>query len=81
MSHLAEHKLKRYSWPGNIRELENVIHHTLLICRNAVIEPDDLRLSGLRIERQNDSDADPSAEALLARAFQKALRGTVRRPA
>ncbi|MBR7213179.1 sigma-54 dependent transcriptional regulator [Pseudomonas lactis] len=71
VSHLAEHKLKRYSWPGNIRELENVIHHTLLICRNAVIEPDDLRLSGLRIERQNDNDTDPSAEALLARAFQK----------
>ena len=71
VSHEAEHKLKRYNWPGNIRELENVIHHTLLICRNAVIEPDDLRLSSLRIERQNDSDPDPSAEALLARAFQK----------
>ena len=71
VSHEAEHKLKRYSWPGNIRELENVIHHTLLICRNAVIEPDDLRLSNLRIERQNDSDTDTCAEALLARAFQR----------
>ncbi|MBJ2221607.1 sigma-54 interaction domain-containing protein [Pseudomonas sp. MF7453] len=69
----AEHKLKRYSWPGNIRELENVIHHTLLICRNGVIERDDLRLSNMRIERQDDSQhgTDNSAEALLARAFQK----------
>ncbi len=48
----AEHKLKGYSWPGNIRELENVIHHTLLICRNGLIERDDLRLSNMRIERQ-----------------------------
>jgi len=73
ISREAEHKLKNYSWPGNIRELENVIHHTLLICRNGVIERDDLRLSNLRIERQDDSPhgTDNSAEALLERAFQK----------
>ena len=73
ISREAEQKLKSYSWPGNIRELENVIHHTLLICRNGVIERDDLRLSNMRIERQDDSPhgTDNSAEALLARAFQK----------
>jgi transcriptional regulator with PAS, ATPase and Fis domain len=66
----AEQKLKQYSWPGNIRELENVIHHTLLICRNGVIQRDDLRLSNLRIERQDDHPAlDESADALLTRAF------------
>jgi DNA-binding NtrC family response regulator len=69
----AEHKLRAYSWPGNIRELENVIHHTLLICRNGVIERDDLRLSNLRIERPDDhhSGVDDSPEALLEQAFQK----------
>jgi len=69
----AEHKLRHYSWPGNIRELENVIHHTLLICRNGVIERDDLRLSNMRIERQDDyhTQVDDCAEALLDRAFQK----------
>ncbi|WP_371355657.1 sigma-54 interaction domain-containing protein [Pseudomonas chlororaphis] len=69
----AEHKLRSYSWPGNIRELENVIHHTLLICRDGVIERDDLRLSNMRIERQDDShhSHDDSAEALLERAFHK----------
>ncbi|WP_027613379.1 sigma-54-dependent Fis family transcriptional regulator [Pseudomonas sp. URIL14HWK12:I6] len=69
----AEQKLRSYSWPGNIRELENVIHHTLLICRNGVIERDDLRLSNLRIERPDDqqSSTDDSPEALLERAFQK----------
>lgn len=69
----AEHKLRTYSWPGNIRELENVIHHTLLICRNGVIQTSDLRLSNLRLERQDESAAavDDSTEALLGRAFQK----------
>ncbi|MBD8602763.1 sigma-54-dependent Fis family transcriptional regulator [Pseudomonas sp. CFBP 8771] len=68
----AEHKLLHYSWPGNIRELENVIHHTLLICRNGVIERDDLRLSNMRIERADDSPAvDDSVEASLDRLFQR----------
>ena len=67
----AEHKLRTYSWPGNIRELENVIHHTLLICRNGLIQHDDLRLSNMRIERLDDTaPVDESAEALLTRAFQ-----------
>jgi len=69
----AELKLRGYSWPGNIRELENVIHHTLLICRNGVIERDDLRLSNMRIERQDDQHVgiDDSPEAMLNQAFQK----------
>ncbi|NAT07003.1 sigma-54-dependent Fis family transcriptional regulator [Pseudomonas syringae pv. actinidiae] len=68
----AEHKLRTYSWPGNIRELENVIHHTLLVCRDGIIQRDDLRMSNLRIERQDEQNpADESAEQLLNRAFQK----------
>ncbi|MCP3748935.1 MULTISPECIES: sigma-54 interaction domain-containing protein [Pseudomonas] len=72
LSSEAEAKLRSYGWPGNIRELENVIHHTLLICRDGVIRQDDLRLSNMRIERADDSPGpDDSAEGLLQRAFQK----------
>jgi len=39
--------VKRHSWPGNIRELENVIHHALLVCRENLVRPEDLRLSTL----------------------------------
>ena len=43
--------VRGHSWPGNTRELENVIHHALLVCRENVVRPEDLRLSplGLRI--------------------------------
>lgn len=44
LSAAAQTKLTEYSWPGNIRELENMIHHALLICQNHIIEPDDLSL-------------------------------------
>jgi len=68
----AERKLLTYSWPGNIRELENVIHHTLLICRDGVIQSEDLRLSNLRIERQDDNaPADLSAQSQLELALQR----------
>jgi sigma-54-specific transcriptional regulator len=42
----AEQALMAYCWPGNIRELENVIHFALILCRNATIGLGDLRLPG-----------------------------------
>ncbi|MBD8572997.1 sigma-54-dependent Fis family transcriptional regulator [Pseudomonas syringae] len=68
----AIRRLTAYGWPGNIRELENVIHHTLLICREGLIRAEDLHLSSLRIERENDSQPrEETAEQLLQRAFTR----------
>lgn len=41
----ARRALLEHPWPGNIRELENVIHHALLVTRNCTIGPPDLHLS------------------------------------
>lgn len=35
------HMLEQYSWPGNIRELKNVIERSLIVC-DTEITPDDL---------------------------------------
>ncbi len=40
----AGQALRDYSWPGNIRELENVIHYALIVCAGHEIVPADLKL-------------------------------------
>jgi sigma-54-specific transcriptional regulator len=37
--------LQNYPWPGNIRELENVIHFAVLFAKDGVIQPHDLRFT------------------------------------
>lgn len=56
----AARALLAYLWPGNIRELENVIHHAVLVAQGAMIAPGDLNLSprGLRPEPAGDTQAD-----------------------
>jgi aliphatic sulfonates family ABC transporter substrate-binding protein len=44
----ARARLLEHSWPGNIRELENAIHHALLVCQAGQIAPEDLGLPGSR---------------------------------
>ncbi|KVC42441.1 Fis family transcriptional regulator [Burkholderia diffusa] len=41
----AARSLEAHSWPGNIRELENVIHHALLVSRHDVLQDTELNLS------------------------------------
>ena len=48
LSQEAERKLLGHNWPGNIRELENAIHHALLVCRNQLVQPGDLQLVDVR---------------------------------
>ena len=45
ITHATSQALQNYAWPGNIRELENVIHFALLVAGGAQIEPQHLKFS------------------------------------
>jgi DNA-binding NtrC family response regulator len=55
--------LLHYAWPGNIRELENVVHVALLIATEHVIRPEHLRLSSILLPSASD-DLRPPFEVI-----------------
>jgi sigma-54-specific transcriptional regulator len=66
----AMSRLLNYSWPGNIRELENVIHHTLLICKDNRIRAEDIDLPA-RPQTFVEEEQDPMQ--LLQKAIELLL--------
>jgi len=64
--HLAEDAIARllsHSWPGNIRELENVVHRALVVARDGRISASALQLEGKAAVRIRASTLAPEPGA------------------
>ncbi len=53
---LAE--LKAYHWPGNIRELENAIERSVILCNGETVRPEHLMLGPLSLHTQTHPQPD-----------------------
>ncbi|MCA3834513.1 MAG: sigma 54-interacting transcriptional regulator [Burkholderia sp.] len=68
----AERRLAAHGWPGNIRELENVIHHALLVCRHDALQDTDLHIAPPCIPAAAAHVTDSTVDAQAA--LESALR-------
>jgi sigma-54 dependent transcriptional regulator len=59
----AAQRLLQHAWPGNIRELENAVHHALLVCQASEIRASDLQLTVMPGKGKESTPAPPSADA------------------
>ncbi len=57
-------KLLDYNWPGNIRELENVIARAVVVANSGLIRPEDIVLEteGVESERRREIELKPLEE-------------------
>lgn len=69
----ASRALHAYSWPGNIRELENVVHFALIMSQGNVIKASDLRLPERALLSHEDAEPLTPLEA-----FHQALDNLIK---
>lgn len=68
---LAKAALLEYLWPGNIRELKNVIGRTVLICQEQWISVSDLNLEISLPKKETQWTEEEKEKALLLQTLEK----------
>ncbi len=72
ISESAQQVLERHSWPGNTRELENIIHFALLVSSGEEILPEHLNLPSAP---EPLADIERQIDALFSEGSGSALQG------
>lgn len=74
MSPEAMALLQRYEFPGNVRELENILEHALIMCKEPVIQPHHLPSYLLGLEQELEAATDTKMREVETRTILQVLR-------
>ena len=69
----AKDRLLRYGWPGNVREMRNMLEQTVLLCQDEVITPDQLAFGNGQLHNPDAqaNQQDYNAPAIAGRGTGK----------
>jgi len=84
LSDMALEALNRYDFPGNVRELENILERAMTLCDGKEITADDLQLNEVITSDLGDTDTpasggDETLDEYLARVEEVAIRNALAR--
>ena len=71
----AQNRLRRYNWPGNLRELKNLVQRMLILGRSDVIEVDEVETALSKQDMDNQNNVTTNFDLPLREArerFEKA---------
>jgi len=73
IAHSTIMRLTQYQWPGNIRELENVIQSAIVLCKGDVILPKHLPIGEMMEKKKRPLAVVPAEEKNYAEMFEDIL--------
>ena len=63
----------KYHWPGNIRQLENILEHAFVVCRNKIITPRELPADFMPAAARQAAGTREHGQSADMRAIREAL--------
>ncbi|MDN5203396.1 sigma-54 dependent transcriptional regulator [Fulvivirgaceae bacterium BMA10] len=73
MSAATLKRLQKYSWPGNIRELQHAIERAIIMSEGSTLNPEDFFFLADKTETKNESDDNFNLDEVEKNVIQRAI--------